>query len=191
MKLLTILTALALAPTAQQTPVGNWKMTIQVGHIGEGLRTVILEIEEDGDGYHGALTSMQNRMTDADEVTFEDDVLTVWYGSYEYKLTIDGDRAEGTVTSPTGTQDVHAARQDSQLFAGDEPEPYQKTWRGTIEKQDGSYVIRTRRNVFSFVNASDFASELAGFDGKTVSILGYWRVDTIEIQAIEPWEGRR
>lgn len=176
-----------------QNPTGNWKMTIQVGHVGEGLRTVILEITEngEGDGYRGQLTSMQNRMTDADEVTFEGDVLTVWYGSYEYELTVDGDSASGTVTSPTGTQDVTAKRQDTQLFAGDAPEPYQKTWRGTLERQEEGYKIVTRRNTFGFVNADAFAEELESFTDKDASVTGLWRIDKIEILSIEPWERRR
>jgi len=176
-----------------QDPTGNWKMTIKVGHLGEGLRTVILEItkESDGDGYKGQLTSMQNRMTDADEVTFDGETLTVWYGSYEYKLKIEGDSAQGSVMSPAGTQDVTANRQSSQLFAGDTPEPYQKTWRGTIEKQQDGYTIVTRRNAFDFINADAFDEQLLSFVDQDAVITGWWRIDKIDILSIEPWERRR
>lgn len=176
-----------------QDPIGNWKMTIQVGHVGEGLRTVILEVTEndDGAGYEGQITSMQNRLTDADEVSFDGDVLTVWYGSYHYELRIDGDSAAGTVTSPSGTQDVTANRQETQLFAGDAPEPYQKTWNGAIEKKDDGYAIVTRRNTFYFTNSDAFANQLASFSGGDVSLTGLWRVDKIEILAIEAWERNR
>ncbi len=176
-----------------QDPTGNWKMTIKVGHLGEGLRTVILEItkESDGDGYKGQLTSMQNRMTDADEVTFDGETLTVWYGSYEYKLKIEGDSAQGSVMSPAGTQDVTANRQSSQLFAGDTPEPYQKTWRGTIEKQQDGYTIVTRRNAFDFINADAFDEQLLSFVDQDAVITGWWRIDKIEILSIEPWARRR
>ena len=184
-------TSLLLAPAAEPNPVGNWKMTLTVGHIGEALRTVILEVTEDGEQYKAQLTSMQNRMTEADEVTFEDDLLTVYYGSYEYKLTIDGDTASGTVASPAGTQDVTANRQQTQLFAGDAPEPYQKTWRGSVEKTADGYRIATRRHTFDFLNADAFEEELESFVGKGVSITGFWRVDIIEIHSIEPWERRR
>jgi len=168
-------------------------MTIKVGHLGEGLRTVILEItkESDGDGYKGQLTSMQNRMTDADEVTFDGETLTVWYGSYEYKLKIEGDSAQGSVMSPAGTQDVTANRQSSQLFAGDTPEPYQKTWRGTIEKQQDGYTIVTRRNAFDFINADAFDEQLLSFVDQDAVITGWWRIDKIEILSIEPWARRR
>ena len=185
------LVSLLLTPVVEETPVGNWKMTIKVGHIGEGLRTVVLAVTEADGGYKGELTSMQNRMTEADEVLFDGKTLTVYYGSYEYVLDIDGDTGTGTVTSPAGKQDVTAERQETQLFAGDEPEPYQKTWRGQIEEHDGSYVIKTRRNTFDFVNADVYEKELTGYLGKGVSITGFWRVDKIEIQTIEPWQGRR
>ncbi len=178
-----------------QDPTGNWKMTIKVGHLGEGLRTVILEItragENEGDGYKGQLTSMQNRMTDADEVTFDGETLTVWYGSYEYKLKIEGDSASGSVTSPAGTQDVTANRQASQLFAGDTPEAYRKTWRGTVENQENGYAIVTRRNTFYFINAEAFDEQLSSFIDQDATITGLWRIDKIEILAIEPWERRR
>lgn len=187
--LVALLTTL-LVPV-DQDPVGNWKMTIKVGHVGEGLRTVILEVTEDGDGYQGQLTSMQNRMTHADEVTFDGETLTVWYGSYEYDLKIDGDSAAGTVTSPAGTQDVTAERQDTQLFAGDAPEPYQKTWNGKVEKLEGGWAIVTRRNTFHFTNADAFEEQLSSFADGDASITGLWRVDKIEILSIEPWERRR
>ncbi len=173
------LTALLLP--VDQNPAGNWKMTIKVGHVGEGLRTVILEVTEDsdGNGYQGQLTSMQNRMTHADEVTFEGQTLTVWYD------------AAGTVTSPSGTQDVTAKRQETQLFAGDAPEPYQKTWRGAIEKDGDAYTIVTRRNTFAFTNPDTFAEELASLAGNDASITGLWRIDKIEILAIAAWERNR
>ena len=174
-----------------QDPTGNWKMTIQVGHVGEGLRTVILEVTEEDDEYSGRLTSMQNRMTDADEVTYDGETLTVWYGSYEYKLKIEGDTASGTVTSPRGSQDVTATRQETQLFAGDEPEPYQKTWRGTIEKKEDGYAVVTRRNTFYFVNAEEFADQLASFADQSATVTGLWRIDKIEILSVEPWERTR
>ncbi len=191
--LLTLIasTSLLLAPAVEQSPVGNWKMTIRVGHIGEALRTVILEVTENDGEYKAQLTSMQNRMTEADEVMFEDDRLTVYYGSYEYELVIDGDTATGTVVSPAGTQDVTANRQQTQLFAGDAPEPYLKTWRGSVEKTDGGYEIATRRRRFTFLNGEAFEEELESFVGKGVAITGFWRVDTIEIHTIEPWERRR
>ena len=192
MHVLALLLTTLLLPV-DQDPTGNWKMTIKVGHLGEGLRTVILEITGNDEGYTGQLTSMQNRMTDADEVTFDGEMLTVWYGSYEYKLEIEGDTASGSVISPAGTQDVTANRQASQLFAGDAPEPYQKTWRGTVEKQEDGYgyVIVTRRNTFSFINTDAFEEQLSSFVDHDAMITGFWRIDKIEILSIEPWERRR
>jgi hypothetical protein len=191
MRVIVLLLTTLLLPV-EQDPTGNWKMTIKVGHLGEGLRTVILEISEEDEGYKGQLTSMQNRMTDADEVTFDGEVLTIWYGSYEYKLKIDGDTASGSVTSPAGTQEVTANRQTSQLFAGDAPEPYQKTWRGTLEKQEDGYAIVTRRNTFNFINADAFEEQLSSLVDQDATVTGLWRIDKIEILTIEPWErGRR
>jgi len=170
---------------AAETPVGNWNMTIKVGNRGEGLRTVVLEVKEKDQGYSAQITSMQNRMVDADEVSFEGKTLTVVYGSYSYELEIDGDTAKGTVTSPSGAQDVEAKRQSTQLFAGDQPPPYQKTWSGTIEVGVGGFALVTRRHRFSFFNAESFRDELEGMVGQEVEITGLWRVDRIEIQKIE------
>jgi hypothetical protein len=170
--------------SSPETPAGNWNMTIKVGNRGEGLRTVVLEVEAEESGYSGRLTSMQNRMVDADEVTFDGKTLTVVYGSYRYELEIEGDTAKGSVTSPSGTQEVEAKRQATQLFAGDEPPPYQKTWSGHIEAGDGGFAIVTRRHRFSFLNADSFRDELEGVVGQEVEIIGLWRVDRIEIQEI-------
>jgi hypothetical protein len=177
--------ALLLGPRAE-APAGNWNMTLKVGHRGEGLRTVVLEIKEKDGAYSGRLTSMQNRMVDADEVSFDGETLTVVYGSYRYELEIVGDTATGTVASPAGTQEVTAKRQSTQLFAGDQPPAYQKTWSGRIEARDGAFTVATRRHSFGFTNAEAFRHELEGMVGKEVEITGLWRVDRIEIQKIEP-----
>jgi hypothetical protein len=129
-------------------------------------------------------------MTDADEVRFEGKTLTVVYGSYEYVLEMDGDEAKGTVTSPSGVQDVTARRQESQLFAGDAPPPYQKTWLGRIEKRGEEFFLVTRRNTFGFINADGFHDELQRFVSQDVAITGLWRIDKIEIQNIEPGQSR-
>jgi hypothetical protein len=95
-----------------------------------------------------------------------------------------------TVTSPAGTQEVTARRQETQLFAGDDPEPYQKKWSGTIEKRPEGFVIVTRRHTFGFTNADGFHDELQSFVSKEVAVTGLWRVDRIEIQKIEPGRSR-
>jgi hypothetical protein len=181
---------LALAFLASATPdeeaaAGNWNLTLKVGHRGEGLRTVVLEVEEKEEGAYAArLTSLQNRMVDADEVSFDGETLTVVYGSYRYQLEIDGDTATGKVTSPAGDQEVTAKRQSTQLFAGDAPAPYQKTWRGRVEAEGGDFVLVTRRHRFSFTNGDAFRSELEGLAGQEAEITGLWRVDRIEIQSV-------
>jgi hypothetical protein len=172
-----------LAPP-EEVATGNWNLTLKVGHRGEGLRTVVLEVEEKDGAYSGRLTSMQNRMVDADEVSFDGKILTVVYGSYLYELEIEGDTATGTVASPAGAQEVTAKRQSTQLFAGDEPPAYQKTWSGRIETRDGAFTVTTRRHSFGFTNAESFRDELEGMVGKEVEITGLWRVDRIEIQKI-------
>jgi hypothetical protein len=179
-----VLVFLLLAPP-EEVAAGNWNLTLKVGHRGEGLRTVVLEVEEKDGAYSGRLTSMQNRMVDADEVSFDGNSLTVVYGSYRYELAIEGDTATGTVASPAGTQEVTAKRQSTQLFAGDEPPAYQKTWSGRIEARDGAFAIVTRRHDFGFTNAEAFRDELEGMVGKEVEITGLWRVDRIEIQKME------
>ncbi len=121
-----------------------------------------------------------------DGVAFDGKTLTVVYGSYRYELEIEGDTATGTVASPAGTQEVTAKRQSTQLLAGDEPPAYQKTWSGRIELRDGSYAVVTRRHSFGFSNADAFRDELEGMVGKEVEITGWWRVDRIEIEKIEP-----
>ncbi len=128
---------------------------------------------------------MQNRMVDVDEVTFDEKTLIVVYGSYRYELEIDGDTAKGSVISPSGTQEVEAKRQSTQLFAGDEPPPYQKTWLGRIEAGDGGFALVTGRHRFGFFNADSFRQELEGVVGQEVEIVGLWRVDRIEIQKIQ------
>ena len=35
---------------AAQGPVGNWNIKVKVGHVGEGIRTVILRIKKMEDG---------------------------------------------------------------------------------------------------------------------------------------------
>ncbi len=178
-----ILGLVLLAPP--EAPTGNWNMTLKVGNRGEGLRTVVLEVKAKEGGYSGRITSMQNRMVDADEVTFDGKTLTVVYGSYRYELEIEGDTAKGSVTSPSGTQEVEAKRQSTQLFAGDAPKAYQKTWSGRIEAGDGGFAIVTRRHRFGFLNADSFRAELEGMVGQEVEIIGLWRVDRIEIQKIQ------
>lgn len=175
---------LLLSPPAE-VATGNWNLTLKVGHRGEGLRTVVVEIVEMNGGYSGRLTSMQNRMVDADEVTFDGTTLTVVYGSYRYELEIDGDTATGTVASPAGEQRVTAKRQSTQLFAGDDPAAYQKTWSGRIEARDGGFALVTRRQSFGFTNTDAFRDELEGMVGQEVQITGLWRVDRIEIQKID------
>lgn len=175
-----------LLAAAGEVPTGNWNMTLKVGHRGEGLRTVVLEIEEKDGEYSGRITSMQNRMVDADEVTFDGETLTVFYGSYRYELLVEGDTARGTVASPAGTQEVTAKRQSTQLFAGDDPAPFQKKWSGRIETGDGGFTIVTRRHRFGFTNAAQFRDDLEDTVGQEVEITGLWRVDRIEIQTIEP-----
>jgi hypothetical protein len=181
---------LALAFLVSATPdeeaaAGNWNLTLKVGHRGEGLRTVVLEVEEKEDGAYAArLTSLQNRMVDADEVSFDGETLTVIYGSYRYELEIDGDIATGTVTSPAGDQEVTAKRQSTQLFAGDAPAPLQKTWRGRVEAEGEDFVLVTRRHRFSFTNGDAFRRELEGLAGQEAEITGLWRVDRIEIQSV-------
>lgn len=174
-----------LSPSAE-VATGNWNLTLKVGHRGEGLRTVVLEVKEKDGGYSARLTSMQNRMVDADEVTFDGRTVTVVYGSYRYELEIEGDTATGTVASPAGTQEVAAKRQSTQLFAGDDPAAYQKSWSGRIEARDGSFAVVTPRHGFGFTNADAFRDELEGMVGQEVEITGLWRVDRIEIQKIEP-----
>jgi len=82
--------------------------------------------------------------------------------------------------------DVTAKRQSTQLFAGDEPAAYQKTWAGRIEIGDGAFTVVTRRHSFGFTNADAFRDELEGMVGQEVEIIGLWRVDRIEIQKIGP-----
>jgi hypothetical protein len=177
---------LVLLAAAADSPVGNWKMTIKVGNRGEGLRTVVLEVQEKGGGYTGRITSMQNRMVDADAVEFDGTTLSVVYGSYRYEIEVEGDTANGTVASPAGTQEVTAKRQSTQLFAGDDPAAYQRTWSGKIERGDSGFAVATRRHRFLFTNADEFRAELEGMVEKEVEITGVWRVDRIEIQKIEP-----
>ncbi len=178
--------AFLVIATAAESPAGNWKMTIKVGNRGEGLRTVVLEVQEKDGGYTGRITSMQNRMVDADEVKFDGTTLNVVYGSYRYELRVEGDTANGTVSSPAGTQQVTAKRQSTQLFAGDDPAAYQRRWSGTIENGDSGFVVVTRRHRFAITNADEFRAELEGMVGQDVEITGLWRVDRIEIQKIEP-----
>ena len=181
---IAVLACVQAAAAQGVDPTGVWNLTFKVGHIGEGLRTVIIDVDRDGDRLTAFVNGRQNRMVEADEVSFDGGVLRVIYGSYEYVLTIGDQDATGSVSSPTGTQEVTATRQESRLFAGDEPPPLEKTWRGDLTRDGGALVLRTRRSTFQFLNATEFVDQLGALEDEYVSIAGQWIVDKIRIEAI-------
>ncbi len=179
---------------AEEGPVGNWNIKVKVGHVGEGIRVVVLQVKESSAGFTAMMSKLNGRMDDVDELTYnkENGSLAMTFGSYEYNLMFEGDSLRGTVMSPTGEQTVTGSRQDSLRLHGDAVEPLRRSWTGTIQNLDGTLLLKTRRGFDTyFVNADEFMDQLKEFEGKSIRVTGWWIKTKIKIQKLEaPPPGR-
>ena len=179
---------------AEESPVGNWNIKVRVGHVGEGIRVVVLQVKESSDGVTAMMSKLNGRMDDVDELTYgkENGNLIILFGSYEYNLEFEGDRLRGTVISPAGEQTVTGTRQISLRLHGDAVEPLRRSWTGTIQNLDGTLILKTRRGFDTyFVNADEFMDQLNGFEGKSIRVTGWWIKTKIKIQKLEVPPPRR
>jgi|GEM_PF-1855716 hypothetical protein len=176
---------------ADQGPAGNWSVKVKVGHVGEGIRTVILKINKTGDQkYDIKMSKMSGKLDDVDEseVKSENELFIVM-GSYEYTLQFDGDMVKGTVVSPAGKQNVTGHRQESARILGDEVDPLRRSWRGIIEKRDGTLMMVSRRGFDTFfTNVEEFETDLTKNEGLEVVVTGWWIKTKIKIQKLELYE---
>ena len=201
------LIVLLVAPTAaQQDPVGVWNLRVRVGNIGEGFRTVLVRVERRGDALAAQASGVTPDLRDVEDFSFRDDTLRFATGAYEYELVVKGDTVTGTVTSPSGRQQVTGTRQKGVGFGGDVPEVLRKTWTGVIgHRTDGpppadapdpiawlkqrvksadDIVLWQRRVAVGFANAAEHQPALLGLAGESVVVDGAWRTDRIEIAGI-------
>jgi hypothetical protein len=204
--LLGVVALMALV-AAQQDPAGVWNLRIRVGNIGEGFRTVLVRVERRGDALVAQASGVTPELRDVEDFSFRDDTLRFVTGAYEYELAVKGDTVIGTVTSPSGRQDVTGTRQKGLGFVGDVPEVLRKTWTGVIgHRTDGpppaaapdpiawlkqriktadDVVLWQRRVPVGFANAEQYQQVLIEHSGKPVVIEGAWRTDRIEITNVK------
>jgi hypothetical protein len=196
---------------AAEDPVGIWNLKIRVGKVGQGLRTVLLKVDRAGETLTAHVSGLSNELRPADRFSFERDTMVVEYGAYTYKLKLQGNQVRGTVSSPSGSQEVEGTRQETLSFFGDTPEPFAKEWTGVLGPRSGpppqderdpaawvksrisspnDLVLWMRRTSVDFTNAPKFSEALLQHAGRTVSIAGTWRTDRIEIDQIKPVPAR-
>ena len=164
---------------------GNWNIKIKVGHVGEGLRMVVLQIKEANGKFDVRMSKLNGKLDDVDEVAYKNGMLTIAQGAYEYTLKFDGDTVKGKVTSPAGNQEITGVRQASVRLMGDEGEPLHREWRGKIDKRDGQFLLVAQNYDLSFNNASDFQADLEAAVGKEVTLVGWWVKTKIKIEKFE------
>jgi hypothetical protein len=200
--------ALVSAPSAAQDPVGIWNLRIRVGNIGEGYRTVLVRVERRGDTLVAQASGVTPDLRDVEDFSYKGETLRFASGAYEYELVVKGDTVTGSVTSPSGRQEVTGTRQQGLGFGGDVPEVLRKTWTGVIGhrnegpppteapdavawlrqrvKSADDVVLWQRRVPIGFANVETYQQSLIEHAGKPVVIEGAWRTDRIEIAGIVP-----
>lgn len=203
---LAALGGLALPLFAAQDPVGVWNLKLRVGHVGEGIRIVLLEVTKPNDKLSARMSSLSGKMQDVDELKFEKGILTVVMGDYTYRLKFDNEKVTGTVTSPAGPQDITGTRQSSLRLLGDTAPPLRRAWSGRVSdthcgakhsmddavactkacaKTADDLVLITGTNLVTrFTNPQEFADALMGSAGKPVRITGLWLTDKIKIEKV-------
>ena len=198
---------LVVRVSAQDDPVGVWNLRIRVGNIGEGYRTVLVRVERRDDALAAQASGVTPDLRDVEDFRYEDNTLRFATGAYEYELVVKADTVTGSVTSPSGRQEVSGARQSGLGFGGDVPEVLRKTWSGVIGhrtegpppsdvadpagwlaqrmKGPDDVVLWQRRVPVGFANADRYRATLVEYAGKTVVIDGAWRTDRIEIATVK------
>ena len=204
---LFLTTVLVVPVSAQDDPVGVWNLRIRVGNIGEGYRTVLVRVERHGDALAAQASGVTPDLRDVEDFRYEGNTLRFATGAYEYELVVKADTVTGSVTSPSGRQEVSGTRQSGLGFGGDVPEVLRKTWSGVIghrtegpppsdvadpagwltERMKGpdDVVLWQRRVPVGFANADRYRATLVEHAGKTVVVEGAWRTDRIEIASVK------
>ncbi|MGE0159033.1 MAG: hypothetical protein AB7T31_06430 [Gemmatimonadales bacterium] len=199
---------------AQSSPVGVWN--IQSNDMTDratgGVRVVLLRVQQANREFDAEITSIRNTFMPVDEFRWDDGMMHVTFGAYEYALRVDGDRLVGTMTSPLGTQQVQGERQYKTLMyvgdegiefrtqrtgvlglasdpsgpANDDPDPH--AWvTGRMHAVDDLAILNGRARVpVQFDNARDFEAQLRQLAGTRVTIVGVWVGEKIHLESIRP-----
>lgn len=175
-----------LPASGAEKPAGNWNLKIKVGHVGEGIRMVVLQIRETNGKFDITMSKLNGKLDDVDDVSYKNGLMTIAQGAYTYMLKFEGDALKGKVVSPAGEQDVTGVRQESIRLMGDETAPLHRAWRGRIEQRDGEYLLVTRSYELWFNNAGDFKADLEQNAGKDVNLSGWWMKTKIRIEKMDP-----
>jgi hypothetical protein len=202
------------AAEAQADPVGVWNIRSRdmTDRATGGVRVVLLRVREASGQLAAEITSIRNTFTPVEELAYEGSTMRVVYGSYEYRLSIDGDALTGMLVSPLGTQEVEGVRQRGTLtYVGDEPDPFQTTRAGVIghrtllepppEEPDPAGWVRSRvesvgdlalvvgrraKVAIRFTNAEAFADDLLRHASQPVTVVGVWVGERLRIERLEP-----
>ncbi|MBM3264065.1 MAG: hypothetical protein FJY97_11660 [candidate division Zixibacteria bacterium] len=169
-----------------EKPAGNWNLKIKVGHVGEGIRMVVLQIRETNGKFDAVMSKLNGKLDTVDEVSYKNGLMTIAQGAYAYALRFEGDTLKGKVVSPAGEQTVSGIRQDSIRLMGDETAPLHRAWRGKIERRDNEYLLITRSYELQFSNAEVFKADLEKNADKEVDMSGWWVKTKIRIEKINP-----
>ncbi len=203
----------ACSGSASVDPTGMWNLKSGdlTNRATGGVRTVLLRVQEVDGELEAEITSISGAFLPTQSFDYDDGVMSVKSGAYEYTLDIDGDDIEGTVVSPLGRQQIVGFRQyDTLLYVGDQPEEYQFTRTGIIghrtelqPPEDASdpadwvtsriesandlalIVGRRHKLAVEFTNAEEFEAELRAHAGQRVAISGVWVGERIRIEAVD------
>jgi hypothetical protein len=189
--------------------LGIWNLETRIVMLraSGGIRNVLLRVEEVDGRLQAEITSPRSTFLEVDSFRFEDGRVSVEFGAYVYSLTFDDGELNGTVTSPVDTLRVVGTRQQSTMFAGDEPEEFHTVrvailglrtgltppddepdpggWlRSRIDSTEDLALI-VRGTPVPFTNAADFEEALLAYAGRRVSVSGIWVGARLRIDAIE------
>jgi hypothetical protein len=133
-----IVVACVTLAAAAEDAVGIWNLKI-------GNRTVLLQVDRSGETLSAKVSGARRDLRPADRVEFDGSVLTVEYGAFTYALTVKGATVQGTVTSPSGREEVTGTRQATLMLGGDAPAAVERTWWGRVGARDAGVPPRDER----------------------------------------------
>jgi len=210
---LTVPFILPMEALAQSSAVGVWNIRSRdmTDRATGGIRSVLLRIQNAGNGLAGEMTAVSNRFLPVEQMRVEGKSIHVVFGSYEYNLETEGEEISGTVESPFGIQQVFGLRQyRGVMYVGDVSEEFQTTRPGVIGLSSGiepptgvnptswvreqissvddlALIVGSRARVpVAFTNAREFKDELLANVGRNVSMLAVWVSDQLQILSIDP-----
>jgi hypothetical protein len=143
--IIVLLACCSLTAGAGEDAVGIWNLKI-------GSRTVLLQVDRSAGGLSAKVSGPRRDLRPADRVEFDGRVLTVEYGAFTYALTVNGATVHGTVTSPSGREDVAGARQTTLMLGGDAPPAVERAWWGRVGARDAG-VPPTERDPGGWLEA--------------------------------------